>query len=95
MGRFGTPLVSFNRFNEMAKALKATGRSILYSLCSWGEDYVHTVRPVKLFNVRSLLMMLSGDLPLRTLGASPATFTIPSLVQTLFAAAETPLTLTA
>jgi alpha-galactosidase len=44
MGRFGTPLVSFNRFNEMAKALKATGRSILYSLCSWGEDYVHTVR---------------------------------------------------
>jgi hypothetical protein len=43
MGRFGTPIVSFNRFNEMAKALKATGRSILYSLCSWGEDYVHTV----------------------------------------------------
>lgn len=43
MGRFGTPLISFNRFNEMAKALKKTGRSILYSLCSWGEDYVHTV----------------------------------------------------
>lgn len=43
MGRFGTPVVSFNRFNEMANALKATGRSILYSLCSWGEDYVHTV----------------------------------------------------
>ncbi|KAL5086277.1 hypothetical protein Trisim1_009154 [Trichoderma cf. simile WF8] len=42
MGRFGTPLISFNRFNEMAKALKKTGRSILYSLCSWGEDYVHT-----------------------------------------------------
>jgi len=38
MGRFGTPLVSFNRFNEMAKVLKATRRSILYSLCSWGED---------------------------------------------------------
>ncbi|KAL7958237.1 hypothetical protein V8C34DRAFT_152947 [Trichoderma compactum] len=35
-------LVSFNRFNEMAKALKKTGRSILYSLCSWGEDHVHT-----------------------------------------------------
>ncbi|KAM0709109.1 hypothetical protein Q7P35_003145 [Cladosporium inversicolor] len=45
MGRFGTPIVSFNRFNEMAKALKATGRSILYSLCSWGEDYVHTWGP--------------------------------------------------
>jgi hypothetical protein len=43
MGRFGTPLVSFNRFNAMAQALKKTGRSILYSLCSWGEDYVHTV----------------------------------------------------
>ncbi|KAL7906729.1 glycoside hydrolase family 27 protein [Trichoderma velutinum] len=42
MGRFGTPLISFNRFNEMAKAIKKTGRSILYSLCSWGEDYVHT-----------------------------------------------------
>ncbi|EHK15868.1 glycoside hydrolase family 27 protein [Trichoderma virens Gv29-8] len=42
MGRFGTPLISFNRFNEMAKALKKTGRSILYSLCNWGEDYVHT-----------------------------------------------------
>jgi hypothetical protein len=43
MGRFGTPLVSFNRFNAMAQAIKKTGRSILYSLCSWGEDYVHTV----------------------------------------------------
>ncbi|KAJ6442209.1 alpha-galactosidase [Purpureocillium lavendulum] len=42
MGRMGTPLISFNRYNEMAKALKKTGRSILYSLCSWGEDYVHT-----------------------------------------------------
>lgn len=27
----------------MRKALNATGRPILYSLCSWGEDYVHTV----------------------------------------------------
>ncbi|KAK1254403.1 hypothetical protein MKX08_008398 [Trichoderma sp. CBMAI-0020] len=43
MGRFGTPLVSFNRFNAMAEAIKKTGRSMLYSLCSWGEDYVHTV----------------------------------------------------
>jgi hypothetical protein len=43
MGRFGTPLVSFNLFNEMAKARKSTRRSILYSLCSWFEDYVHTV----------------------------------------------------
>lgn len=44
MGRFGTPLISFERFNAMARALNKTGRSILYSLCNWGEDYVHTVR---------------------------------------------------
>ncbi|KAK5113394.1 hypothetical protein LTR62_003494 [Meristemomyces frigidus] len=31
-GRFGTPMVTFNRFNDMAKALKATGRHILYGL---------------------------------------------------------------
>lgn len=43
MGRFGTPQISFNRFNAMAEAIKKTGRSILYSLCNWGEDYVHTV----------------------------------------------------
>ena len=42
MGRFGYPQVSFDRYNAMAKALKATGRKILYSLCNWGEDSVHT-----------------------------------------------------
>ncbi|ETI28250.1 hypothetical protein G647_00699 [Cladophialophora carrionii CBS 160.54] len=42
LGRFGYPEISFNRYNTMAKALNATGRPILYSLCSWGEDYVHT-----------------------------------------------------
>jgi alpha-galactosidase len=41
-GRFGYPEASFNRFNVMAKALNATKRPILYSLCNWGEDYVHT-----------------------------------------------------
>lgn len=41
-GRFGYPEVSFNRYNKMAQALNDTGRSILYSLCNWGEDYVHT-----------------------------------------------------
>lgn len=41
-GRFGYPEVSFNRYNVMAKALKATKRDILFSLCTWGEDYVHT-----------------------------------------------------
>ena len=42
MGRFGTAKISFDRFNAMAKALNDTGRPILYSLCNWGEDYVHT-----------------------------------------------------
>jgi hypothetical protein len=44
MGRWGTPLISFNRYKIMWDALKAAGRPVLYSLCSWGEDYVHTVR---------------------------------------------------
>lgn len=38
----GTPKLSFDRYNAMSKALNATGRPILYSLCNWGEDYVHT-----------------------------------------------------
>lgn len=42
LGRSGTPKISFDRYNAMAQALKATGRSIFYSLCSWGEDYVHS-----------------------------------------------------
>jgi alpha-galactosidase len=41
-GRFGYPEISFNRYNVMAQALNATGRPMLYSLCNWGEDYVHT-----------------------------------------------------
>jgi hypothetical protein len=43
MGRFGTPQISYNRYDVMWKALNATGRPILYSLSNWGEDYVHTV----------------------------------------------------
>ncbi|KAL3417557.1 glycoside hydrolase family 27 protein [Phlyctema vagabunda] len=42
MGRFGTPLVTFNRYKVMWDALNSTGRPILYSLCNWGEDYSHT-----------------------------------------------------
>lgn len=37
-GQSGTPLISYNRYNTMSKALNATGRPILYSLCNWGED---------------------------------------------------------
>ncbi|KAM0807623.1 putative Glycoside hydrolase family 27 protein [Seiridium cardinale] len=38
-GQAGTQQISHDRYNVMAKALNATGRSILYSLCNWGEDY--------------------------------------------------------
>jgi hypothetical protein len=96
MGRFGTPIVSFNRFNEMAKALKATGRSILYSLCSWGEDYVHTVssscrRPTYLVYTN----WSSGDHRSPIHGVSLETSTTPSPDQMTFADAEIPQTLTA
>jgi alpha-galactosidase len=37
-GRAGTPMVSFERYNNMSMALNATGRPILYSMCNWGED---------------------------------------------------------
>ncbi|KAF8307282.1 alpha-galactosidase [Clavulina sp. PMI_390] len=37
-GESGTPQISFNRYNTMSKALNATGRPILYSMCNWGDD---------------------------------------------------------
>jgi len=37
-GQSGTPLVSFDRYAKMSRALNATGRPILYSMCNWGED---------------------------------------------------------
>ena len=37
-GRAGTPLISYERYNNMSMALNATGRPILYSMCNWGED---------------------------------------------------------
>lgn len=44
MGRMGSAMLSFNRYKAMWEALNATGRPMVYSLCTWGEDYVHTVR---------------------------------------------------
>ena len=38
-GQSGTPQITYNRYAVMSKALNATGRPILYSLCNWGEDY--------------------------------------------------------
>jgi hypothetical protein len=43
LGQSGTALISFNRYKAMGDALNATGRPMVYSLCSWGEDQVHTV----------------------------------------------------
>ncbi|KAJ5437849.1 Alpha-galactosidase [Penicillium daleae] len=37
-GEEGTPKLSYDRYNAMGKALNATGRPILYSLCNWGSD---------------------------------------------------------
>ncbi|KAG9011859.1 hypothetical protein FRB90_006957 [Tulasnella sp. 427] len=37
-GRSGTPQISQQRYAVMSKALNATGRPILYSMCNWGED---------------------------------------------------------
>ena len=37
-GRFGTPKLSFDRYNAMSTALLAAKRPILYSMCNWGED---------------------------------------------------------
>lgn len=40
-GQSGTAEISFNRYNTMSQALNATGRSIVYSLCNWGEDQTY------------------------------------------------------
>lgn len=39
-GNSGTAQISYRRYDKMAKALNATGRSIFYSLCQWGEGSV-------------------------------------------------------
>lgn len=38
-GIAGTQYLSRNRYDTMSQALNVSGRSILYSLCNWGEDY--------------------------------------------------------
>ncbi|PSR71320.1 hypothetical protein PHLCEN_2v12834 [Hermanssonia centrifuga] len=37
-GLSGTPQISHERYANMSRALNATGRPILYSMCNWGED---------------------------------------------------------
>ncbi|KAK9489514.1 glycoside hydrolase superfamily [Lipomyces doorenjongii] len=46
-GLCGTPKISADRFRVMKDALRATGRSVLYAMCNWGEDFpwrwAHTI----------------------------------------------------
>jgi hypothetical protein len=37
-GQSGTPKISFDRYQVMSKALNATGRKMVYSMCNWGQD---------------------------------------------------------
>ena len=45
-GRAGTQKISYDRYNAMSRALNATGRPILYSMCNWGEDGPWNFAPV-------------------------------------------------
>lgn len=88
MGRMGTPLISFNRYNEMAKALKKTDRSILYSLCSWGEDFVHTVSCRHASERQRLTESLSGADRSQTPGVYLETSTTRLLARMSYADVE-------
>ncbi|KOS42391.1 hypothetical protein ACN38_g6717 [Penicillium nordicum] len=44
-GQEGTPKLSYDRYNAMTKALNATGRPILYSMCNWGMDTAWSFAP--------------------------------------------------
>ena len=37
-GQSGTAQISYTRYKAMSDALNATGRPILYNMCSWGDD---------------------------------------------------------
>lgn len=37
-GQSGNRNISFERYSIMSRALNATGRQILYSMCNWGQD---------------------------------------------------------
>jgi len=56
-GRSGTPLISSQRYEAMWKAINATQRPILYSLCNWGQDMTHTWAPTMSNSWR-----MSGDI---------------------------------
>ncbi|KAG8945084.1 hypothetical protein FRC04_001245 [Tulasnella sp. 424] len=56
-GRSGTPLISQQRYAAMSKALNATGRPILYSMCNWGED-----QPWNWANTIANSWRISGDI---------------------------------
>jgi hypothetical protein len=68
LGQSGTALISFNRYKAMGDALNATGRPILYSLCSWGEDQVHSVCDTSPFPCWLLLYLFAPMLISRPVG---------------------------
>jgi hypothetical protein len=37
-GRAGYNLISYERYANMSRALRSTGRDIVYAMCNWGED---------------------------------------------------------
>jgi hypothetical protein len=62
LGQSGTALISYNRYKAMGDALNATGRPMVYSLCSWGEDQVHTVCGICLFVAHISSFILSSSI---------------------------------
>ena len=92
MGRMGTAQISFNRYKVMWDALNATGHPILYSLCSWGEDFVHTVSITKFLLIQYPAALadsyISGGCQLRTRGEYLEISTILSLARMTYAPAQ-------
>ncbi|KAK9313080.1 glycoside hydrolase superfamily [Lipomyces starkeyi] len=56
-GLSGSPKITAERFRTMKDALKSTGRSILYAMCNWGEDY-----PWKWAHTTANSWRMSGDI---------------------------------
>ena len=73
-GRAGTPLISYERYANMSRALNATGRPILYSMCNWGEDGPWNFAPVRISftpNISALYPCYCRTL--QTVGVYPVT----------------------
>ncbi|KAK9242916.1 glycoside hydrolase superfamily [Lipomyces tetrasporus] len=56
-GLAGNPKITSERYRTMKNALQTTGRSIVYALCNWGEDY-----PWKWAHTVANVWRMSGDI---------------------------------